>query len=177
MWVKHRSRIANECRLAQLELVRLFNGGVLDEGGPEEDELFFRLLQNPQHWNYLEELDAHSDRIVFRPDQGQVYFLHTRKYAQPAPIKPCLSIVTCETGGWENQRSHASYPHYLLLDTIDVVEDTLQIYGSIRGDMDWEPEINGTTVKAGQQLRFDLDISKFRFKAVNLESLGQPLAP
>jgi len=158
-------------------LQRLLQGGELTPGSPEEDGLFRVLLQNEQHWGYLDKLAADYDTVAFRPDRSQVYFLHKRRYVDKAPEKPCLCVITIESGGWENHTSHAGYPHYLQLETLGLDQGTLQLHGKIREELDWEPELNGTTVQPGQKVRFQIDVEDFRNMAISLKQLGEPLAP
>ncbi len=174
-FVRYSKEAAEQSEIAYNELERLFNGGELILGNAEEDDLFRTLLTYDKHWDYLEKLDADHDQIAFRPDRSQVYFLHQRRYTNAAPEKVCLSVVTVESGGWENHVSHAGYPHFLQLDTLDLHKDTLRIFGNIREDFDWEPDLNGSTVRAGEKVRFDLDVSEFRSMAIGLEQLGPPM--
>jgi hypothetical protein len=176
-WVKSRTQAAEQCEIAYNELERLLQGGEITHGNPEQDHLFRVLLQYDQHWDYLEKLAADYDTVAFRPDRSQVYFLHERRYVDQAPEKPRLCVVTIESGGWENHTSHAGYPQYLQLDTLRLDQGTLQIYGSIREELDREPDLNGTIVRPGQKVRFAVDIENFRNKTLSLKVLGTPLAP
>ena len=175
MWVRHTAQVTEKSETALLELERIFQSGTPVKGGTDEDDLLKFLLQYRHNHTPLSELAEANPKLVIRPERSQAFFIHKRSYDDNARDKDCLCVVTDESGGWNNHTSHAGYPHYLQLHSLELDGETLISHGKILDDLDWEPVINGVSVKAGQELRFEVDVSSYRPMPISEKALGPPI--
>ncbi|MBC8405194.1 MAG: hypothetical protein H8E15_08205 [Planctomycetes bacterium] len=143
-----------------------------DLSGPDETAHIRTLLNSKSHWNYLEDLAAVHDQFVFDPRRRSVYFLHPRA---ANPKESCLGRVTITENGSGSHAGHAGMPPYLLLETLKWDQNALRIEGSILNSINWQPNLNGTEVVAGQQVAFRVDVDRFEDRTIGFVELGAPL--
>ena len=185
IWTGYRGSRNEAAEIAFAELNQMLKAGPIGEltlannpeysidlSGLDETAHIRTLLDSQRHWNYLEDLAAEHDQFVFDPLRRSVYFLHPR---EANPNKSCIGRVRLDEAGNGPHSAHSGMPHYLLLDTMKWDQDALRIEGSILNSINWQPNLNGSVVVAGQRVAFRVDVERYEDRSIGLAELGAPL--
>ena len=104
------------------ELERVLEEATESEPAQNEAVMFNSMLDVELGREWLAEMDAKSDRMVYLPERGWVFFLHSHGDERPS----CIGSAGLGSNG-KPHSGHSGVPDFLQLDGIDFEGDTLSV--------------------------------------------------